>query len=137
MQIKKTDWINKPEKVITRAHSLRFTTDKRTIVLYTLEEEGNLKLIRHSKSTSFVMLHTKEDRIIFSDNCIDVKFFGLKERISKETGDILQIEKKKNMITFSSENEVLLEISAPPFSSSASFGFLVEPSEEEIILEFF
>ena len=45
MQIKKTDWIGRPEKVMVRSHSLTFKTDKRCAVLYTLEETGTYQVL--------------------------------------------------------------------------------------------
>lgn len=137
MQIKKTDWIGRPEQVKVRAHSLSFKTAKRCAALYTLEENEELRLIRHNKSVSFLMLHTKEDRIIFKDDFIDLKFFSLRETITKSTGDVLLIEKRGKSISFSTEGGKLMEIENEAFTSSASFGFLIEPSDEEILLELF
>ncbi len=137
MQIKKTDWIGRPEKVMVRSHSLTFKTDKRCAVLYTLEETGELKLIKHNKSVSFLMLHTKKDRIIISDDVIDASFFGLREKIEIKAGDMLLVKKEGSKITFSSDSFKLLEIENEAFASSASFGFLIEGSDEEVFLEFF
>ena len=137
MQIKKTDWIECPERVKVRAHSLTFKASKRCAVLYTLDKEGSLKLIRHNDTVSFLMLHTKEDRIIISKERMDIKFFSLKESINRKVGDVLVIEKKGERISFNGEDENIFEIENSAFLCSASFGFLIEPSDEEIVLEFY
>ena len=83
------------------------------------------------------MLHTKEDRIIISKERMDIKFFSLKESINRKVGDVLVIEKKGDRISFNGEDETIFEIENSAFLCSASFGFLIEPSEEEIVLEFY
>lgn len=133
MQIKKVDWINKPESVKERAHSLKFHVKERTAVLYTLEESGELKLIKHNDIVSFLMLHTKEDRIIFNKESADIKMFSLSATVKFNTFDTLTVKKDGSIITFNDD----LKIENPAFFSSASFGFLIEKTDEEILLELY
>lgn len=137
MQIKKTDWINRPESVKVRAHSLTFRSERRCAALYSLEEVGELRLVRHNKSVSFLMLHTKRDRIIFKEDHIDMKLWSSECRMSIESDNELIIKKENECVSFFSGDKCLLKISNPAFTSSASFGFLIEPSDEEILLELF
>ncbi len=138
MQIKKIDWINKPEKVRVSAHSLSFKAERRCAALYTLEEEGKLALIRHNSETvSFLMLHTKNDRIIFRKDHADMKFSSLSEWIYLSIPDEIRVRKEGKKIVFSSATSALLTLENDAFFSSASFGFLIEKSDEEIKVELY
>ncbi len=137
MQIKKVDWINKPEKVKVTAHSLTFITEKRCALLYTLEKDGELKLVRHNGNVSFLMLHTKNDRIILERESVDIRMFSLNSTITLSVPDEISVRKTGDTIAFSASGSVLIRLSNPAFLDSASFGFLIEGSKEEISIELF
>ncbi len=137
MQIKKVDWINRPQKVKITAHTLSFRSSGIHKALYTLEEKGCLELEYEGNDICFFMLHTPSDAIFFSLDKIYGSMFNLSFSFPAKLSNRLIIEKDGEKITFISKEETVLEISNPAFLDSASFGFVTGKDTTDVSISFF
>ena len=127
MQIKKVDWINRPEKVKVSAHSLTFMDNYPSYALYTIGKDEDLFLSYEGEEVSFILLHTDKDMITLHEDEIDISFAGLNAKVRKRGEEV----------TFSDEEGDLLSLSYPSFSTSVSVGFKTKGIKREIRLSFF
>lgn len=137
MQIKKVDWINRPEKVKVSAHSLTFMDNYPSYALYTIGKDDDLFLSYEGEGVSFILLHTDRDMITLNEDEIDISFAGLNAKVRKKRGKSLCIRKRGEEVTFSDEDGDFLSLSYPSFSSSVSAGFKTKGIKREIRLSFF
>lgn len=136
MQIKKCQWINKPEKTkILSSRTLSFTSTSTHALFYTFEEEGKLTLSwdkDESVSLYVVYLNTDIEHIAFTI---------FQDRVEKhlalqgiETTDIYKVEgcksmdiiKKDDTLTFLINDEVLSSFKRANLRASVSLGLAVK-----------
>ncbi len=135
MNIKKAQWLKKPETFTSLSlHSAKFVSRGEESLFFTLGEEGTLTLSGEAAEgavVSFVFFHTPSDRIVFSAKEIKSSFFGLESthNVSNPITE-LEIEKNGDEITFSTYSTFLLKVKNSAFSSSASFGMVIEGEGE-------
>ena len=124
MQIKKLDWINRPEKIRVTAHSLTFKDDRTSVCLHTTGVDDEVKLTYEGDGISFIMLHTENDYILLEKDRILSVFAGFRAEFPSAVPSTIIVRKKGEEISFLREDgEILYHISNPAFADSASFGF--------------
>lgn len=136
MQIKKVDWINRPAKVRVTSRTLTFRQKEKSAALYTLSETEDLLLRYEGENVSFLMLHTDRDRLKITPDGISFSMHGTKAIIPGRHGAELFVEKRGDTVTFKEKDVTVFEWSDPAFRDSASIGFLMEGSENEVTLFF-
>ena len=138
MQIKKLDWINRPEKIRVTAHSLTFKDEKTSICLHTTGIDDEVKLTYEGEGISFLMLHTENDYILFKHDRILSAFSGFKSEMPADIPSTIIVRKKGEDITFLTEDgKMIYHISNPAFTESASFGFKTGKSGKTVTLLLF
>lgn len=131
--MKKAQWLKSPAHLEeSMLHSVKYISNGKEEVFFTIGEEGDLKLSAVSEegvSISYVFFHTPEDRIIFHEGGIDISWRGLKA-VHNMFNPIteLEISKKGEEIVFSSSGTEILRIKNAAFLSSSSFGIVSEGS---------
>ena len=138
MQIKKLDWINRPEKIRVTAHSLTFKDERTSVCLHTTGVDDEVKLSYEGEDISFIMLHTENDYILFDSNRILSTFAGFKTEFPSDIPSTMVVKKKGEDITFLTEDgRLIYHISNPAFTESASFGFKTGKSGKTVTLLLF
>lgn len=131
MNMKKAQWLKRPSHFDEyMLHTVKYTSEGKEEVFFTIGEEGSLTLIASSEDEaqfSFVFFHTPEDWCIFKGTSIEMSWRGLKSRhnvLNPITE--LEINKKGETIVFSSSSQEILFMKNPAFFSSSSFGVVTE-----------
>lgn len=137
MQIRKIDWINRPNKIRVSSKSLTFLSEKKSTALHTTTEKEKLCLHYEGSRVSFIMLHTMHDRIIFSEGRIEVSFSGFSYSFPADFDSTLIVEKDGERISFFSKDREILTLTHPAFKESASFGMTSTPTGEETTFFFY
>ena len=138
MQIKKLDWINRPERIRVTAHSLKFKDDRTSICLHTAGVDDEVKLSYEGDDISFIMLHTENDYLLLGKTRILSVFAGFRSEFPASVPSTVIIRKNGDDIAFLTENgETIYHISNPAFHDSASFGFKTGKTGGEVTLLLF
>ena len=129
MNTGKATWLKHPKHVITTLHSYSYEGKDELCVMFTLGEEGKIKLLIKNEgdvTSNFLFLHTPNDYILFSKSGIKGKLFTLELSIEKNIGNTIVLEKSGQRLKFidvENDND-LITISNQAFQGSASFGAL-------------
>ncbi len=134
---KKADWNHKVRFKDITLHSFKWDNKEKTYAFFTIgeNEEISLSYKADKAKCSFMLFHTPNDHIEFSDN-IDISLFGAELTIKKEIGDNITLKKIGESLEFYSAGELVLKTSNPAFSPSATLSFIAD-GEGEVYLEVF
>ena len=139
MNTKKAIWLRYPENLKISLHSYTYSSKKEGFVLFSIGEEDKMELTlkaEESADASFVLLHTPSDIIEFRKDGIHSSFFGLDSFIPMEQAEKITLIKKKESLSFYSEEKLIYSISNPAFALSASFG-IRSRGEGKVYIEIF
>lgn len=137
MQIRKLDWINRPDHVRLSAHSVEFTDEKHTACLHTTGENENIRLSCEGDGICFLMLHTDRDRLVLGNGKASFSFAGFSYEIPLDVPSCLIVRKQGADIRFEAEDgRLLMHLTNPAFLGSASFGFATSGSGGKAVLRF-
>ncbi|HIV99407.1 MAG TPA: hypothetical protein IAB12_06500 [Candidatus Ornithospirochaeta avicola] len=138
MQIKKVDWINRPEKMRANSYSISFDEKGKRAALYTLGKEEEIALSYEGDGVSFFLFHTENDYLIISSTLLSFNLFSLKGKyeLPFEIKSLL-IRKENERIVFISDGKEIMSLENEAFTESASVGFLIRNEEEKPVRLFF
>lgn len=139
MNTKKAIWLRYPENLSITLHSYTYSSKREGFVLFPIGEEDKIELkikAEDSAEASFVLLHTPSDIIEFKKDGIYSSFFGLDSFYACPMPEKLTLIKKKESLSFYSEEKLILSISNPAFELSASFGARTR-AEGKVYIEVF
>ncbi len=134
---KKADWNHKVKFKEISLHSFRWDNKEKTYVFFTIgeNEEISLSYKTDKAKCSFMLLHTPNDYIIFSD-AIRLSLFGSDATISKGIGNTIRLKKEGENLEFYADDELILKTANKAFSLSTTLAFIAE-DEGDIYLEVF
>ena len=136
MQIKKVDWINRPERVRITSRTLCFRESGKRAALYTVGENEELTLRYEGENVSFLMLHTDRDYLRICSDRIAFSMHGTKSVSYGTFGTELEVVKEGTHISFLQDGRTVFEAEDPAYKDSASLGFFIEGSEKDVTLFF-
>ena len=125
MNTSKATWLKHPRPIVTTLHSFLYEGTESLFVMFTLGEEGEMKLVAISEKeaiSEFIFLHTPNDYLVFNKSGISGKLFTVDIDIKKDIDSSIILKKNKERLTFISDDKELISIANPAFLGSASFG---------------